>query len=192
MSVMEEMLATEVVFVASAVRDGVDEATAYLDNEHRVLHENIDAMRVSPEDLDAFLELVYAADADYMDVADYVPEPQNTVDWDDVSRALAESQKIMVKTQELLSETLAEMGIRDHSSIRVYSDAEGALRLVVDHPRQAEIEAVLNSPSQRPLRDMYIAATAGMSVAGSLVGSISVPGEVLERVRERQCEAAAS
>jgi hypothetical protein len=189
---MDETLTSEVVFVARAVRDDVEDVANYLDNEHQVLHENIDAMRVSPEDLDAFLELVYAADAEYMDVQEYLPEPQNTVDWDDVSRALQESQKIMMKTQELLSETLAEMGIQDHSAIRVYSDVDGALRLVVDHPRQAEIEAELNSPRQRPLRDMYASATAGMSVAGSLVGSVSVPDEVLERMRESRCEAAAS
>ncbi len=193
MSVMDIAPGVEVLFGASAVADDVDAVASYLDNEHRVLHENMGAMRVSPEDLDAFLELVYAADAQYMDVEDYLPEPPQTlVDWDDVSRALLESQKIMVKTQELLSETLAEMGIPDHSDIRVYSDAEGALRLVVSHPRQAEIEAALNSPRHRPLRDMYISATAGMSVAGSLVGSVSVPGEVLERMQEKHRQAAAS
>lgn len=193
MSVMDETvttdtLATDVVFVERVVEDSGEGIATYLDNEHQVLSENIDAMRVSPEDLDAFLELVYAADAQYMDVEEYVPEPQNLVDWDDVSRALLESQRIMIKTQELLSETLAEMGIEDHSAIRVYSDAEGALRLVVDHPRQAEIEEMLNSAEQRPLRDMYNSATAGMTVAGSLVGNISVPDAVLEMAKAKQYE----
>lgn len=195
MSVMDETvttdaLATDIVFVDRVVQDSGEEVAAYLDNEHQVLSENFDAMRVSPEDLDAFLELVYAVDAQYMDVEEYVPESKNMVDWDDVSQALIESQKIMIKTQELLSETLAEMGIEDHSAIRVYSDTDGSLKLIVDHPRQAEIEAMLNSPEQRHLRDMYQSATVGMSVAGSLVGNISVPDAVREMARAKQCESA--
>lgn len=189
MSVMDETLAAGVVLVEHAVGGTGEEIAAYLDNEHQVLNQNIDAMKVRPEDLDAFLELVYAADQEYMDVEEYVPEPQNLVDWDSVSTALMESQKILVMTQELLSETLADMGIEDHSSIRVYSDSEGALRLIVDHPRQAEIEAMLNSPEQRHLRDMYTSATAGMSIAGSLVGNISVPEEVLEMAKAKRAAA---
>lgn len=190
MSVMDETLtAAGVVLVEHAVGGTGEEIAAYLDNEHQVLNQNIDAMQVRPEDLDAFLELVYAADQEYMDVEEYVAEPQNLVDWDSVSTALMESQKILVMTQELLSETLADMGIGDHASIRVYSDAEGALRLVVSHPRQAEIEAMLNSPEQRHLRDMYTSATAGMSIAGSLVGNISVPEEVLEMAKAKRAAA---
>lgn len=186
MSVMDETLAAGVVLTEQTIRESAEEIAAYLDNEHQVLNQNIDAMKVSPEDLDAFLELVYAADAEYMDVEEYVPEPQNMVDWDSVSTALLESQKIMVATQELLSETLAGMGIEDHSSIRVYADAEGALRLVVDHPRQDEIENALNSPEQKHLRDLYHSATTGMTLAGSLVGNISVPEEVLEMAKAKR------
>lgn len=187
MSVMDETLvANGVLFVDQAVRDTGGDIAEYLDNEHRVHSENIDAGRVTQEDLEAFLELVYVADAEYMDVQDYVPEPGNVIDWDDVSEALIASQKTMMATQALLSQTLAEMGVEDHSSIRVYSDPEGALRLVVDHPRQAEIERALNSPEQQHLRDMYASATAGMTIAGSLVGNMSVPEEVLEMVREKR------
>ncbi|MDR1745494.1 MAG: hypothetical protein LBS30_07060 [Planctomycetota bacterium] len=187
MSVMDEtLLANGVLFVDQTVPGTGGETAAYRDNERRVHTENIDAGRVTPEDLAAFLELVYAADAEYMDVQDYVPEPGNMIDWDDVSSALLASQKVMAAMQELLSQTLEDMGIEDHSSIRVYSDQEGALRLIVDHPRQEAIEEMLNSPGQRHLRDMYASAAAGMTIAGSLVGTMSVPEGVLEMAREKR------
>ncbi len=187
MSVMDETaVAGSVLFAERAVPETGGDIAAYLNNEHWVHIENIDAGMVTPEALEAFLELVYISDAEYMDVQEYVPEPGNVVDWDDVSSALLASQRVMMATQELLSETLSDMGIDEHASIRVYSDPEGALRLLVDHPRQREIEAMLNSPEQRHLRDMYASASAGMAMAGSLVGGISVPEEVLEMAREKQ------
>lgn len=189
MSVMDETLvANGICFVDQAVQETGDDIAAYLGNEHLVHNENIDAGQVTQEDLQAFLELVYAADPEYMDTQAYVPapEPQNLVDWGDVTEALMASQRTMTAMQELLSESLREMGVEDHSSIRVYSDPEGALRLVVDHPRQREIESMLNAPEQSYIRDMYISATAGMTIAGSLVGTMSVPEEVLEMAKAKR------
>ena len=192
MSVMDETLVSEVVFVDNAPEPTSEEVAAYFDNENQVMHHNMEAMRVETEHLDAFLELVYATDPEYMDTQQYMPqpEPENMLDWETVSAALGESQKIMIAMQELLSETLAEMGVEGHDSIRVYSDTDGAMRLLVDHPRREEIETVLNSRENRHLRDLYASATAGMSIAGSLVGNMSVPEEVLEQIKAKQYSSA--
>ncbi len=108
------------------------------------------------------------------------------LDWDAVSAALDESQRILVGVQQLLSETLRGMGVEDHDSIRVYSDEAGFLHLLVDHPWQAEIEAILNSPEHAELRQLYQAATSGMSMAGGLVGHFSVPDEVIEHAENKK------
>ena len=194
MSVMEEMIVTDVIFAEDAPAEILAlaaDSSAYLRNEQEVWGHNLEAMRVDSEALDAFLELVHGADAEYLDAEEYVTpaEPANTVDWDSVNAALNESQQILIGVQKLLSETLENMGVEDHAYIRVYSDAAGAMRLVADHPRREEIEAVLNSPVNSALRCLYQAATTGMSMAGSLVGKMSVPEEVLEQLKAKYCTA---
>lgn len=187
MSVMDETAIADVVFT------GVDEcapetaeSAAYVQNEQDVRSRNVEAMQVDAEALDAFLELLSQADAEFLDAEEYLqPEAGAVLDWDAVSAALGESQQILICVQKLLSQTLAEMGVEDHDSIRVYSDVDGAMRLVVDHPRREEIEAALNSPDNVSLRSLYEAATTGMSMAGGLVGKMAVPEEVLERVRAK-------
>jgi hypothetical protein len=80
------------------------------------------------------------------------------------------------------------MGVEDYDSIRVYSDSAGQLRLLVDHHYQAEIEAALNGPEHAELRQLYQAATSGMSMAGGLVGHFSVPDEVIEHAENKKKE----
>lgn len=189
MSVMNQTRGSGVEFADAGVAADAERVASYFENEHEVLSGNLDAMRVQPDDLTAFLELAYATDPEYIDVQEYVPEPGAMLDWDLVSAALNESQEMLVVTQELLSQTLEDMGIEDYAAIRVYSDEDGALRLVVDHPRQAEIEAELNGEKNTHLRELYKSATEGLSIAGSLVGCISVPEEVLERVRGKYAAA---
>lgn len=190
MSVMEEPVLTDVVFAEDAsaeVRALAADDSAYLHNEQEVWSHNLEAMRVDSAALDAFLELVHGADAEYLDAEEYVApvELANTVDWDSVNAALTESQQILIGVQKLLSETLENMGVEDHAYIRVYSDTAGMMRLVADHPRRPEIEAVLNSPVNSALRCLYQAATTGMSMAGSLVGKMAVPEEVLEQIKAK-------
>lgn len=192
MSVMEETMVLEAAAPAApevqvAPADPRADAQAYLRNEQEVWHHNLEAMRVDTESLHAFLELVAMADAEYLDAEEYVqePMPRNTVDWDAVDNALAESQQILIGVQQLLSHTLAEMGVEDHEYLRVFSDAAGMMRLVGDHERKEEIETVLNSPAHAELRNLYQAATSGMSMAGGLVGKMSVPEEVLEKIQAK-------
>lgn len=184
MSAIEEPMLVDVAFAETATTVDRDAMAAA---EQAVLDQNLQAMAVDSEDFAAFLDLLAQADAEYMSTQEYVaPEAAPMLDWDAVTQALNESQKILVGVQNLLSETLAAMGVEDHEYIRVYADTQGDLRLVSDHPRRAEIEAILNSPDNVELRNLYHAATAGMSLAGSLVGTMAVPDEVLERVRAKQ------
>lgn len=163
--------------------EGAFDAGARALAEAEILRQNVRAAEVEADSFGAFLELLGGADAEYLSAEEYVPEPASPeLDWDAVSAALGESQKILVGVQGLLSETLAGMGVEDHAFIRVYRDVRGALRLVSEHPRRVEIEAALNGPENADLRELYEAATAGMSLAGSLVGAMSVPEGVLERV----------
>ena len=187
MSVMEETMVADVVFTGTPdVPVQPVDARAYLQNEQEVWSHNLEAMRVDTDALDAFLDLLSGADAEYMDAAEYVqPEPQTVVDWDAVSAALTESQQILIGVQKLLSHTLSLMGVEDHEYIRVYSDTAGLLRLVSEHPRREEIEDALNGPENAPLRSLYQAATSGMSMAGGLVGKMSVPEEVLEQIKAK-------
>lgn len=186
MSVLEEPM-TDVLFAAETTAD----AEALARNEAEILRQNMQAMTVDTEAMSAFLDLLSGADTEYLAAEEYVPEPETPeLDWDAVSAALGESQKILIGVQSLLSETLAAMGVEDHAYIRVFQDIHGDLRLVAAHPRQAEIEAALNSPENAVLRELYEAATAGMSLAGSLVGTMSVPTEVLERVKRKVAFAA--
>jgi hypothetical protein len=184
---MDETVVMEVVFAADAEMAEIREAQAYEANAQAVESHNIEAMKVDVETLNAFLELITACDADYIDTQDYeVEAPQPMLDWDSVSKALDESQRILIGVQELLSSTLAEMGVADHEHIRVYSDDMGFLHLLVDHPLQEEIEAALNSETHRPLRELYQAATSGMSMAGGLVGRFAVPDAVVEHARYKR------
>lgn len=187
MSVMEETVVMDVVFAEAPEVAGQEvDSAAYLENEEQVWSHNIEAMRVDTEALNAFLDLVASADAEYLDATEYEqPQPESLVDWDAVNAALAESQQILIGVQKLLSQTLEEMGIEDHAYIRVYADTEGAMRLVSDHARREEIESALNSPANKALRSLYQAATTGMSMAGGLVGKMSVPEEVLEKVKAK-------
>lgn len=180
---VEEVLALEVIFV-EADRDADTEARER--NHEEVMTVNRQASEVDHDDLMAFLELVYAVDPDYIEAQEYVPEPPAPmVDWESVSAALAESQEILIKVQQYLSEILAGMEVEDHDAIRIYADTNNQLRLVLDHPRREEIERELNGPKHMELRSLYITATSGMSLAGSLVGSLSVPDGVLDQIKAK-------
>ena len=188
MSVIDEPVMTEVAFSDTGMAVDLD---ARAQAEREILGQNMLAMEVDGESFNAFLDLLAGADAEYMNAQDYVPAPAAPMlDWDAVSQALTESQQILIGVQNLLSETLAAMGVEDHQYIRVYADTRGALRLVSDHPRRAEIEDALNRPENIELRNMYHAAMAGMSLAGGLVGTMSVPEEVLEKVKAKKQHAA--
>ena len=183
---IDEALAVDIVADAAVRTD----REVWERNRADIMAANREASEVDHEALAAFLDLLAAADTDYIDAEAYVPEPEApALDWDAVSQALGESQAILIGVQRLLSETLAGMGVADHQSVRVYADTAGCLRLVADHPRRAEIESALNSPENRELRDLYQAATSGMSLAGSLVGNFAVPEEVLARVKAKQSAA---
>ncbi|MCC8165323.1 MAG: hypothetical protein LIQ31_04030 [Planctomycetes bacterium] len=180
----------EISFAAESVAD--TDPMGYIANEAEVWSHNLDAMRVETAVLDAFLDLLAAADAEYMDTAEYVIDESDlgaVVDWTSVESALGESQQTLIGLQNLLSNILEEMDVEDYQYLRVYSDAEGAMRLVGDHPRREEIELVLNSPEHEQFRELYQAATNGMSMAGSLVGRVSVPAEVLEQYKQRKASA---
>lgn len=182
MSVIDETLPMEVAF-----RDGAADASALEAAEREILEQNLQAMSVKSEDFAAFLDLLADADAEYLDAQEYVASPDAPMlDWDAVNLALNESQQILIGVQNLLSETIAAMGVEDHQHIRVYSDVNGDLRLVSNHPRRAEIEATINGPENYELRNLYQAAMAGMSLAGGLVGTMSVPDEVLEKIKAKQ------
>lgn len=185
-AVVEEPVTLEVVFSENEIAQNA----AWLENRRQIVDLNREASEVGAEALAAFLELLAAADSDYIDTPEYAPAaPQQLVDWESVSQALVESQQILICVQKLLSETLAAMGVEEHQFIRVYADSQGMLRLVADHPRRDEIENVLNSPDNHELRAMHQAAVAGMSLAGGLVGTVSAPAEVLEQAKA-QCGAA--
>jgi hypothetical protein len=193
MSAVEEEIVMEIVFAADEEIPANIDTRAYCENEAEVLSHNIEAMKVDVEALNAFLELLAACDDEYIDTqgetADYMLEtPHPMLDWDSVSAALDEGQRILVGVQQLLSATLQGMGVEDYDSIRVYSDSAGLLRLLVDHPYQEEIEAALNSPENAELRQLYQAATSGMSMAGGLVGHFSVPDEVIEHAENKKKE----
>lgn len=184
MSVMDEIEMTDVAFAETGA---VVDKDALSRAEREIREQNMQAMAVRSEDFAAFLDMLSGADAEYLDAQEYVPQPEvPMLDWDAVNRALNESQQILIGVQNLLSETLAAMGVEDHQYIRVYADTRGDLRLVSAHPRQAEIESALNGPENCDLRNLYHAATAGMSLAGGLVGTMSVPDEVLEKIKAKQ------
>ncbi len=196
MSAKNELPVAEVVFAGAPENPAMTDARAYLRVEAEVWSQNLDAMRVDPLSLYSFMELLSMCDAEYVEeVRERAPvaasvyseekDPEALVDWPTVEAALGESQKILIGVQQLLTETLAEMGIEDCDEIRVFSDAHGKMRLVTDHDRQDEIEAVLNNEENRPLRELYSAASSGMSVAGGLVGAMSVPRDVLDRLKEK-------
>lgn len=176
---VSEPLALEVLFVDAVDGENGEHAQAAERNHRDVLEANRQASTVESESLAAFLDLLAAADAEYLDTAEYAapaaPEQSALagLDWDTLNQALAESQQILISMQQLLSETLAAMGVEDHEHIRVYADEQGWLRLVSDHPRSEEIEAVLNSPDNQELRSLHSAAAAGMSLAGTLVGAMT-------------------
>jgi hypothetical protein len=183
MSVIDEPVMTDVAF--REMESAVD-LDALARNEREVMDQNRLAMSVESEDFKAFLDLLSGADAEYLDAREYVAPPADPMlDWDAVNKALNESQQILIGVQNLLSETLAAMGVEDHQYIRVYADTQGDLRLVSEHPRREEIESALNSPANYELRNLYHAAMAGMSLAGGLVGTMSVPDEVLAKVKAK-------
>ncbi len=179
-ALLEEPITLEMAFPDTGER--VDRET-WEKNCREVLSVNREATATRTEDFAAFLDLLYAADSDYIDAAGYAPEPPTQlVDWDAVGMALSESQQILIGVQNLLAETLAAMGVEDYQYIRVYADTRGFLRLVSDHDRRDEIESVLNGPDNADLRNLYHAAVSGMSLAGGLVGNVSVPPELLAKI----------
>ncbi|MCD8140995.1 MAG: hypothetical protein LUE17_14690 [Planctomycetaceae bacterium] len=198
MSAMNETYVAEVVFAGTADNPALDDTQAYLRAEAEVWSQNLDAMRVDPLSLYSFMELLSTCDTEYIETveehasavapsvyAEEEREPTALVDWGTVDAALGESQKILQGVQQLLTETLADMGIEKYEEIRVFSDAKGKMRLVSDHDRREEIEAALNSEANRPIRELYDAAMSGMNVAGGLVGSLSIPEDVLNRLKEK-------
>lgn len=191
MSAATETLTLEVVFVEEIAEAAVREQT-----EAAIMAQNCQAMAVEAESFAAFVDLLSGADQDYLSAEEYA-EPvvmeteAPTVDWAEISHALSESQAVMIGVQELLSETLAAMGVEDHEYIRVMADLDGSLRLLADHPRREEIEYVLNSPENNELRSMYDAAMAGMGLAGNLVGAVADPAKVLEQVKRAKALAVA-
>lgn len=189
MSAVADEVTTLDVISPNTPRTAETGADAQLENYREVLAANREATQIEAESLDAFLDLLYAADPGYIDAAEYAvqsdPVPETLVDWESVSNALSESQAILIGVQKLLSETLANMGVEDHEFVRVYSQPDGSLRLVSDHPRRIEIETALNSPKNHDLRTLYQAAMSGMSLAGGLVGTASVPDKVLEQVKAK-------
>lgn len=191
MSVMEEVMTTGVVFCDMPDQTNSDSVVAYLNAEQAVASLNVDSAQPEPVALDAFIELLFLADQQYIEVPHYEERESEVVaepilDWEAVALALEESQRILVMVQELLSATLADMGIVDHESIRVYTDEYGWLRVVGEHDRKVQIESTLNSAENNQLREYYMSATAGMSMAGSLVGTMAVPPEVLEQAQSRR------
>ncbi|MDR1518803.1 MAG: hypothetical protein LBU23_01485 [Planctomycetota bacterium] len=183
--VMEESQTLEVIFAEPPAGAPGEMELFRID----VMAANWEASKADAENLAAFLELVCGADPEYLDAGNYPPPAESTggtlLDWETVSQALSESQNILVGVQELLAGTLAALGVEDSRFIRVCADPDGRLRLTSGHPRQAEIEAVLNRPENRQLRELHAAALAGMSLAGSLVGGAAVPPAVLESLRAK-------
>ncbi len=165
-----------------------DYQDAKITNYCDVLTSNIDASRVDPETLAAFLELVYAVDDEYIDtgLAEVPAITEPLLNWNEMGDALAESQALLKTMQELLSLTLEDMGVEDHAEIRIYEDIQGKLRLLVPHDRLEEIEEKLNSPENKQLHELYRAVQSGMHLAGNLVGQGALPEEVLRMVKESQ------
>lgn len=193
MSVMEMTPATAVIF--SEEQDLAN--AAYLDAREAVVALNIHSVQPDFESLTAFIDLLYMTDQQYIEVPEAAvvaaqPEAEDepVLDWDSVLYALEESQKILMMVQEMLSATLADMNIADHDAIRFFADDHGWLRVVGEHDRKMEIESVVNSAENNQLREYYMSATAGMTMAGSLVGTMAVPPEVVESARARQYAAA--
>lgn len=191
MSAATEELTLEVVFVEEIAEAAIREQA-----EAAIMAQNCEAMSVEAESFAVFVDLLSGADQDYLTAEEYA-EPvvmeaeAPAVDWAEISRALSESQAVMIGVQQLLSETFAAMGVEDHEFIRVMADLDGSLRLLADHPRREEIEAVLNSPENNELRSMYDAAMAGMGLAGNLVGAVADPAKVLEQVKRAKALAVA-
>ncbi|MDR2392215.1 MAG: hypothetical protein LBE84_11130 [Planctomycetota bacterium] len=152
-----------------------------------VMAANWEAATIIPENLSAFFELVYGADIEYLGAEPYLSSgadaAESCLEWEIVCQALSESRGILIAFQNLLADVLDALGVEDARFLRVQADSAGNLRLVSEHPRREEIETVLNSPENNRLREMYAAALAGMSLAGGLVGGISVPPGVLDRMR---------
>lgn len=187
---VEEPMILDVLDVVFCEGETTADRDAWHKNHSEILAANRDASVVEGEALAAFLDLLSGADTEYLDAEAYAPEPQlPAVDWESVSQALGESQGILIGVQKLLSETLAAMGVEGHENIRVYADRQGDLRLLSDHPRREEIESHLNSPANTDLRYLYRAAMDGMSLAGGLVCNLSVPQEVLDRLKAKQTAA---
>lgn len=165
-----------------------DYQDAKITNYCEVLTSNIDASRVDPETLAAFLELVFAVDDEYIDTgfSDVPAITEPLLNWNEMGDALAESQALLKTMQDLLSLTLEEMGVEDHAAIRIFEDMQGNLRLLVPHDRQEEIEEKLNSPENNQLHELYRAVASGMNLAGNLIGQGALPQEVLDMVKASQ------
>lgn len=187
--------AEPILLLMSAQDEAVISTSDYQDakitNYCDVLTSNIDASRVDPETLAAFIELVFAVDDEYIDtgLADVPAITEPLLNWNEMGDALAESQALLKTMQDLLSLTLEEMGVEDHEYVRITEDMQGNLRLLVPHERQEEIENVLNSPEHNQLHELYRAVQSGMHLAGNLIGQGAVPQEVLRMVKESQQQA---
>lgn len=151
---------------------------AYQLNRDAVGFVNHEAATVEPEALAAFFELIYCADPDYIET----PAPQALetpiMNWEEVGLALAESQAMLRTMQDYLAAVLSEHGVENPESVRLFEDGNGVFRLIGVYDNQEELEALVNAPEHRELHELYRAVTAGMSLAGSLIGSGALPEEV--------------
>jgi hypothetical protein len=165
--------------------------TATEDDVRAIIAANQDALLTGSDELDAFLAILSSADTEYIDTPNYeTPSvPEMPLDWESVSQALSESQEILVGVQRLLAETFSAMGVEHAEHLRVYGDDNGFLHLTSPHPRQEEIEGVLNSPANTELRNLYQSAVLGMGLAGGLVGSMALPPELLAKIAAGQSAA---
>ncbi|MDR1611278.1 MAG: hypothetical protein LBT97_00680 [Planctomycetota bacterium] len=142
---------------------------------------NREAAAVETEALAAFLELLHGADPDYIDA----PTPQApeapVMNWDEVGSVLAESQDMLLTMQDFLAAVLSGYGIENPENVRIFEDVSGVFRLIGEYENREMLEAALNNPENRQLHELYRAVSAGMSLAGSLIGGGSLPEEVRKR-----------
>ncbi|MDR0362869.1 MAG: hypothetical protein LBJ46_09345 [Planctomycetota bacterium] len=178
--VEEEVIAQEGVQIVFG--SAIATSRAYLLNRDAVGFANHEAASVETEALAAFLDPIYGADPDYIETPAPNLAENPVMNWDEVGATLAESQAMLRTMQEFIIVILSEHGIENPECVRIYEDEAGGLRMVGDHERRDDIEAILNAPENRQLKELYRAVTAGMSLAGSLIGSGALPKEVRKNV----------
>ncbi len=185
-----ENIVVEIVFASEEEAVRAD-SEAYLESEAEVLTHNIEAMKVDVEALNAFLELLAGCDDEYIDTqadaAEYLPDSRRQMlDWDSVSAALDESQRILVGVQQLLAATLADMSEeKAASSLANYmdnftreieldldgwnklSDADQAMLMAADHFANMGMDDLASirdaSGEELTLSDLFSGGKASLS-----------------------------